>query len=101
MSSNTSILPPDPETLTRLEEWLIKSVAEVMKQRGTAGDFYEALVLVALSSPEDLGETTRRLDAAAHRMRDDAVRIVVELSSTAAVMQSLGEFPTPDEGRTD
>ena len=31
------------------------------------------------------------------RFRDDGVRIVVELFSTASVLAALGEFPFPDE----
>ncbi len=91
----------DAETITSLQDWLIESVNNAQLRRGTIDESSQAFreVIVGTSGAE--AARLARISDATFGMRDDALRIVIELFHTAAVMHALGEFPTPDEGRTD
>ena len=89
--------PLSPEDLTLLQETLIKLVREARSRRGLWQEFEEAFWIVLDLSDTCMSPEHQRLYNAADRLPDDAVRLVAELMNTAAFMQTLGEFPAPDE----
>ena len=93
--------PLDPETVAWLGHWMVKTVAEVMQQRGLDATFREAFESVCPSVDRWKSPEYSRLWNAAFLLQDDAVRIAVELMNTASVLHAVGQFPTPDEGQTD
>ena len=98
MSSHSSLRIPSPEDVTKVQETMIKLVADAMVRRDAWAEFREAFDEVLDLSDFTMSPEHQRLWDAAVSVRDEAVRTVVELVHTAAVMQVVGEFPSQGPG---
>ena len=89
MGTKPPITPLTGREKDKLEYVFNEAVVRVMEKRGTLDPFFDAWHAAELLVPAGGEAVVERLADEGMRLRDEAIKILIELVTTAAVMEAL------------